>query len=270
MSSQRYVSDTLKQKKKHVRTIKASLLFFAVLLLIVGFIFLLRAPVIQIQDIKINGNIFVPVQEIQDKTNTVLDSNIIGIIPKRNIFLFSAREVELKLKENPAIVSVEIKKDFFNTILIEIVEQEKEMVYCTSIERGECYYINKTGFLYAKISDFIIPEQEVIIYSEQGIKKIEDTILEKELYTDVVSFIKSSARYDIRIGEVFIKSDGLIEFVTRDNVRIITSIYDDFAKDFNNLVVLFEKQVLIKDQLLKVEYIDLRFGNKVFYKNKTN
>ncbi len=270
MSSQRYISDTLKQKKKHVRTIKTSAFFALILLLIIGFIFLLRAPQIQIRDVKINGNIFVPIQEIQDKTNSVLDSSIIGIIPKRNIFLFSAREVESKIKENPAIVSVKIKKDFFNTILIEITEQEKEMVYCTSLERSECYYINKTGFLYAKISDFIIPEQEIIIYSEQGTKKIEDTLLEKELYTDVVSFIKSSARYDVRIGQVFIKSDGLIEFVTRDNVRLITSVYDDFAKDFDNLVALFEKQVLVKDQLSLVEYIDLRFGNKVFYKNKTN
>ncbi len=33
---------------------------------------------------------------------------------------------------------------------------------------------------------------------------------------------------------------------------------------------LFEKQAITKEQLQNIEYIDLRFGNKVFYKNKTN
>ncbi len=270
MSSQKYISDTLKQKKKNVRKVKTYLWLVAALLVLIGLIYVLRMPYIQITEVEVTGNAFVSTQEIKNETETILNSSILGFIPRRNIFIFSQRELEMHIKKNPAVVSVNIKKDFFNKLTVTIVEQEKEIIYCTSTDHTECLYINKTGFIYAKLSDFVIPEQEVIIYSELGQKHIEDRILDEKLYINVVSFIKSTTRYDIKIGKVYIKSDQTLEFVTRDGVRIITSIYDDFEKDFSNLIALFEKQILTKEQLPQIEYIDVRFGNKVFYKNKTN
>jgi cell division septal protein FtsQ len=270
MSSQRYISDTLKQKKKKVKKIKVYVITFIVVLCLAGLIYFIRLPQIQISQVQISGNTFVETQEIKDKTDTLLNSFTLGFIPDRNIFLFSKKQLEKKLKENPAIVSTSIQKSYFDTLVITVTEQEKEMVYCASVERIDCLYINKTGFIYAKVEGLIIPEQEVIIYNEQGAKNIQDTILDETLYIDVVSFIKSAARYDVKIGEVYIKADGIIEFVTRDNTRIITSIYDDFEKDFEHFVALFDKAVLTKEQIPEIEYFDLRFGNKVFYKNKTN
>lgn len=270
MSSQRYISDTLKQKKKKVKKIKAYLWIILLVVILAGIVYLIRMPYVQISDVKVTGNTFVSTQEIQDKTHAILNTNILGFIPKTNIFFFNKKELEESLKQNPAVVSVSTKKSFFKTLNITITEQEKEMVYCSSVEHTDCLYINKTGFIYAKLTDFIIPEQEVIIYDERGPRKIQDTILDENLYIDVVTFIKSATRNDVKIGEVYIKPDGIIEFVTRDHARIITSIYDDYEKDFANLIALFEKSVLNKDQLSQVDYIDMRFGNKVFYKNKTN
>jgi len=269
MSSQRYISDTLKHKKQKVKKIKLYIVSFFAALFLVGLFYLIRLPFIQISEVKISGNAFVETQEISDKADKLLNSSILWIIPKKNIFIFSKRELELAIKENPAIISVKIRKDFFNTLTIDIQEQEKEMIYCTSLERTECLYVNKAGFIYAQVKDYIIPEQEIIIYNEQETKHIQDTLLEQEVYASIVSFIKNVARQDIRIGEVYIKADGVVEFVARDKTRLITSVFDDFKKDFVNLVALFEKNILTKEQLPQVEYIDLRFGNKVFYKNRT-
>lgn len=270
MSSQRYISDTLKRKKQKIKKIKTYSICAGVIIFLVGVVYLMRLSQIQISEIKVTGNTFVDTQEIQDKTNAIIHSNIFWIIPQSNIFIFSKSDLEKELKKNPAIVSVKIRKNYFHTLSIEIKEQEKEMIYCSSIEHTDCFYINKTGFIYAKVKDLIIPEQEIIIYNEQGIKKIQDTILDEKIYIDTVLFIKNTARQDIKIGEVYLKADGVIEFITRDKTRIIASVFDDFKKDFANLVALFEKQILTKDTISQVEYIDLRFGNKVFYKNKTN
>lgn len=270
MSSQRYISDTLKHKKQKIKKIKAYCISIGVVLFLIGTLYLSRLSYIQIKEVKITGNIFVDTQEIQDKTNTILQSKIFWIIPKSNIFIFSKKELETQLTQNPAITFVKIRKNYFDTLSIEIKEQEKEMIYCSSFEKNECFYVNKVGFIYAPVTDFIIPEQEIIIYSEQGIKKVQDTVLDGKTYNDIVSFVKNTSKQEIKIKEVYIKSDGVVEFVTRDNVRIIGSIFDDFKKDFANLIALFEKQVLTKDTFLQIDYIDLRFGNKVFYKNKTN
>jgi hypothetical protein len=144
------------------------------------------------------------------------------------------------------------------------------MIYCTSFEKTECFYINEKGFLYGKVEDIIIPEQEVIIYNLKETKKIKDTLLEESVYKDIVLFIKNNARHNIYIGEVYLQQDDVVEFVSRERMRIITSIYDEFEKDFANLVALLEQAVITPEQFSNIDYIDLRFGNKVFYKNRTN
>lgn len=270
MSSQRYISDALKRKKQKVKKVKVYLIVAITIVVLVGSVALLYIPTIQINQVKITGNFFVDTSEIEQKTNTLLDKKIIEIIPKRNIFIFSKKELERELKQNPAIVSVKIRKDFFHTLSIDIVEQEKEMLYCTSVEKTECYYVNKTGFMYARVDDMIIPEQEIIIYVENKNKQLKDTLIEENVYADIVLFVKNLAREQIKVREVYIKADGVVEFVNADTTKFIASIFDEFSKDFANLVALFQQQVITKEQLPEIDYIDLRFGNKVFYKNKTN
>ena len=268
MSNQRYISDTLKQKKKTVRKLKTYLVLFMIALLVTGFVFLTRIEALQISDVEISGNSFVPTQEIQDKTYAILESHYLFVIPKSNIFLFSKRDLISRIKENPAVIDVGVNKNLFKSINISVTEQEKEAIYCNTFERTECFYINREGYLYSKVGQDVALDQEIVIYLEGEQKKIKEFIFDSKLYANVVSFIKAAARYGVPVANVYVKSDGLIEFNTQASARLITSRYDDLEKDFGNLIALFDQEVLTKEQLAGIDYIDLRFGNKVFYKNR--
>lgn len=269
MAEQKYVSDTLKKKKKTVRRVKTYLFVVLFAILIVAIILVLRIQSIQIKTVNISGNAFVTTGEINAKANTVLDSNYLFVIPKRNIFLFPKGELVSKIKENPAIIDVQVNKDLFDTISIEVTEQNKEAIYCTTFERADCYFINKEGYLYSKTGDGVALDQEIIVYLEGEPKKLKDTILDSELYGNMIAFIKSTSRSGIAISSVYAKSDGVIEFNTTSGARLLVSKYDDLERDFSNFMALFEKEVLTIEQLAGIDYIDLRFGNKVFYKNRT-
>lgn len=270
MSNQKYISDSLRRKKQKIRKIKMYAYAGLFVIVCIVFIYIARLPAIQIQQVKVSGTIFVEKTEIEKKTQDILRTKSLFFIPKSNIFLFPKKQLEKSILQNPAIISAKIRKDFWNTLTIDITEQDKKMIYCSSVENNTCLYINEEGFIYAQVKDIIIPEQEVLVYTELGEKRIGEIILDKSVYINVLLFIKNTARYDIKIGKVYIKQDGIIEFVTRDDVRIITSVFDDFQKGFSHLIALFEKDVIHKDKFFEIEYIDLRFGNKVFYKNKTN
>jgi cell division septal protein FtsQ len=241
---------------------------FVLLLLLTGIVMLTRISSLQISMVKVSGNSFVPTEEIQNKTDEVLGSHYLFFIPKRNVFLFPKHELADKLKENPAVIDVSINKDLFDTLSIVVTEQEKEAIYCDSFEKTECFYINNEGYLYSKVGQDHPLDQEIIVYLEGERKKVREMVLEPDLYQDVISFIKSSARYGIPVVSAHVKSDGIIEFTTQSSARLITSRYDDFEKDFSNFIALFEKEILIREQLGQIDYVDLRFGNKVFYKNK--
>lgn len=270
MSSQRYISENLRQKKKNVKKIKVYIFTIVIIAVLGVLVYILKIPQLQIVNTQIIGNSFVTTQEIQDKTDSILNTSYLWIIPARNIFLFPRALLENKIKENPAVISVRVSKNYFNKISITVVEQEKEALYCRTLEHSECYYVNKEGYIYSQVKDLVIPEQEIIMYLENEQKNNKEFIFDKELYINSMTFIKSSSRYGIPIGKVYLKSDGVLEFTTRDGTIILTSKYDDFEKDFSNFIALFDKNVLTKEQLSSIEYIDVRFGNKVFYKNKTN
>jgi len=270
MAKQRYVSDTLKKKKKKVKKVKVYLFLLVCVLILAGILYLIQIPQIQIGEIKISGNSFVTTQEIQNRIDNESSAKILWFIPKSNIFLFSKNKVQNAIKENPAIIDVSIRKDYFQTLRVEIVEQEKEALYCNSLERTQCFYVNRDGFIYAKVEDFIIPEQEIILYREMDQRQIGQVVYEEELHESVMTFIKSTARYGITITNSYLKSDDVLEFKTLQGAILKTSKYDDFEKDFTNFEALFEQNVLTKESLSTIEYIDLRFGNKVFYKNKIN
>ena len=269
MSNQRYVSDTLKKKKKTVRKIKAYLFLLACALAVTGVVFLLRLSAIQITEVTIEGNGFVSTQEIQDKTDRILGSSYLFVIPKSNVFLFSRGELASRIKENPAVIDVRIDKDLFHTLNISITEQEKEAIYCTSFDRSECYYINGDGYLYSRTPADLQLDQEIVVYLEGEQKKLRDTVLDTELYSNVMGFVKSSARYGLITANVYVRSNGVIEFNTQPGARLLVSRFDDFASGFSNLIALFDQNVIAKEQLAIIDYIDLRFGNKVFYKNRT-
>lgn len=270
MATQRYVSNTLKKKKQKLRKIKTYLYVSVFILLLVGLGYLTQLKQLQIKEVKITGNSFVSTDEIQTIINTHRDSKILWFIPRNNIFLFSKNSVINQLKNNPAIIAASVSKNYFETITVNVEEQEKEAIYCTSLEHTECFYINKDGFIYARVEKFFVPEQEILLYREADQRTVGDVVYTKELHSSVMAFIKSAARYDFRIMRAVLLSDDVIEFHLQQGTRLLTSRYDDFEKDFVNFIALFEQDVLVKEGLTEIDYIDLRFGNKVFYKNKIN
>ncbi len=269
MASQRYISDTLKQKKNKVKKIKIIIFIVCIALLAYGLITLTRLEKFQITTTTLIGNSFVSNEYIQDRVDQILDSSYLYVIPKSNIFLFPKGELISKLRENPALVDISVNKDFFNTLTIDIVEQEKEAIYCTSVENQECYFLNGDGYIYSNIPIPATLENEIVMYREGEQRAVKEFFTESELYNTMMAFIKSSARQGITIKSVFLKSDGVIEFMTESQTRIITSRYDDFEKGFSNLIALFDKEILRIEDISSIEYFDLRFGNKVYYKNKT-
>lgn len=270
MSSQKYISDTLKRRKQKNKKIKVYAILFLVVLLLCGLVYVSRLPKFQITETQISGLKFLETHDIQKHVDEQLSAYVLWFIPRSNIFLFSKKELNDDLYENPAISSVKISKNFFNTLEIEIEEHKKQSLYCINDLNEECYYINQEGMVYGQVDEYVTPEQEIIFYVPYKKIELKDTLIETDLYKTVFNFIKSADQLQIKIGKVYLQEDGIIELKTRNGITLKTSIFDNFEKDFLNLTALFEKEILDQNSFENVEYIDLRFGNKVFYKNKTN
>lgn len=116
-----------------------------------------------------------------------------------------------------------------------------------------CYYVNQGGEVVAKaprLEGMLFPK----LYDErEGEKRIEERLL---------SFVNQFYQF----GRFVVKNDATLEIGWPGATQLKTSLKDNPQEVAKNLALILEKE--IGDRRDKVDYIDLRFGNRVYYKLK--
>ena len=130
------ISKEERKRKKRIKRIK----FFAKMFLLIGIIaggitFALTSPIFNIKDIKVSNNITIPSDTIVSLSSLKTDENI---------FRFYNGDIVNKIKENPYVESVEIKRKLPSTIEIYIIE--RVATYCIDY-MGKFAYINTQGYI---------------------------------------------------------------------------------------------------------------------------
>lgn len=158
---QKEVKMTKKQKQilKKKKRIKKILKIITLLILIIGgIIFALVSPIFNIQTINVTNNTTIP-------SETII--SLSELSQGQNIFRFMKNNIIKKIKENPYIESVEIKRKIPNEVQITIQEREKDF----NIQYlNEYAYINKQGYILE------ISEQKIEAPIIKGITTQEDKI----------------------------------------------------------------------------------------------
>lgn len=176
-----------------------------------------------------------------------------------NYFLFSEAIVEQALRGKGFGIA-KITKKFPKTVIVEFPKPEPWLIYCR--EAGTCFYIDESGVVsdYApRFSQNPLPE---IVFISRTLSLGDSAFGEKEfvfLKTALLSLkgLESNAT-KIEAGDkelkIFLKEEWFL--------------YLDPAlppqKVFGDLKILFDEK--IKDRAADLEYIDMRFENKAFYK----
>ncbi len=220
-------------------------------------------PGITINNIDIQAAALQYNKELKKEINKyVYDSIFAGwteYYPKLNYFLFDAK----KLKQNlefifPKAHSLEVKKEDFHKLIVKYKERIPKYFLCLTDKH--CYLIDKTGFFFETLSKADIPNKNLIEISDA---ELENTKLLRyqlpETKLKIIETVKENIDEDIR----------KIEFLAEQQFNVYTSKH--FIKFIanENLNKEFETYNFVKDNILQdkqIEYIDLRFVPKVYYK----
>lgn len=268
MESRILYTPRMRRRKKRIsrRAVFAFLVVFLAASILGGVVYLLRYPAWQIAEISFLGLRRVAPADIEASIREDLLSSFAGVLPRSSYFLFdSAASEEKILKDFPRLESVHITKEFPSKISVAVKEREFWAIYCAG-ESGRCGYIDKTGFVYEE-APVSTGSLILTVFRDTGSVQIPSQSLERALVEKFILFgalLKDATGEEV---ESFILSGGLDdEFQAR--VRSGYFLYvkrdDDFAKVTKTLKIFLEKEIGEKKRGL--EYVDLRFGNKIFYK----
>lgn len=295
-------SQSLTRRRRKRKIIRLWVLFFCFCLILALIAWIVSLPSMAIKKVVVVGNANVTSEEIQRISEDILNSKYIGLFSKRNALLYPRQRIEdVLIKTYPRILAVAIDTESFEILNIKVKEREAVAVWCAAID---CHLVDEDGYIFAiyneiqKNNDAIVgssTQVSVVDYEKLpklyggdqfvGPEPIGKSIFNKKLYLDLQNTIVELQKSGLGVTSVHVYSRDEIVFVVSNGGKLIFSDRKPFEVSLNDLKASLKSSVFSGTTSPGVsvstssstgfskinlpahfEYIDVRFGNKVFYK----
>jgi hypothetical protein len=265
-----------KRQTRKVLIIRLSI-FFCVCLVLLGLsVWLSQLRSVQIDTVTISGATVLPVQDLEKEAQRVLVGKYWFMFPKTNVFLYPQKEVEHVLSEKFPRIQTFSSAVVDNHILsITVTEREPFALWCDTIPTTtvipQCYFLDKNGFVFDHAPQF----SGDAYFKYYGILPYEAPIGSYYLssttrFHELSKFVETAKTLNITPLYISAKDQNSFELYVFGGGKILFDGTENMVKVSDRLSALLKTQNLVprEEGALLVDYIDLRFGNKMFFKPK--
>ncbi len=274
-SLKKYQNPFFNKKRARIRRIswKVKILIFFV---IIAVIFLGKVlffnEYFEIQNVVVEGSEKIKDYKIYDIVGDQAQKSRLFFFNQSNIFAFSKRQAKKEILKSYFVDDLKINKDLPKTIKILFKEREPSAVW----REGENYYYIDDEFnvllqidsLEVNTEDYIVLKN---VLKDEGAQK-EEVIKKIPIGEE---YLKACLTLSAKVNSSGIETDKICEVNKREasvNLNIINNgpkiffnIEEDLGAQFKKLQALLSSK-LKGQKLERLKYIDLRFGEKVYYK----
>jgi cell division septal protein FtsQ len=266
---------TRRRRKKKVLKVWLAILSGLVFCICLAWLFSLQS--LAVKKVIVIGNTNITSGEIQNITNTILDGKYLGIFSKRNVFIYPKDYITRTLSQTyPRIEDIVLDTESLEILNIKVKERTPSSVWCAAVL---CYLVDGQGYIFAESTSSTTSHMHAVLYGGDqfvGPEPIGKHIFTENLYKDILKMIDELEKEKLTIKEVHVFSRDEIVFSVANGGKIIFSDRKPFTVSLENLKTSLKSSVFVgqksgSSSSSRFEYIDVRFGNKVFYKlNKNN
>jgi len=254
-----------KKEKKKTGNFKKYFLVLILILIIAVAWFFLASSVWRLKNIVVEGLTRIDSSEIKNIAWSREDNRRWLFFKESNFFLFQADALQEEILDKYNFANLEIKKKIPGTISIKISERPYAFIF----QEGSTYlYASNDGYV---IKEAVVSPEDMSKYVILENKSNSISINEKDKITlkdDYLNFIFSlnqllSAYQDLPIEKFIIDQElnsVIVKFI--DGPAVYFNVKDDLNKQVEYLSLV--KKEKIGDNFNKTNYIDLRYGSKIF------
>ena len=231
----------------------------------VGFILLSRAEFLQVKNFEVMGTETIPQKDIKNVASDFISGNNFFVVPRSNIFLLNKEKlVAALLSRFGRLERVAVNKLFFSeSIELSIIERRADFLWCSPQE--QCFFMTKDGFIFEKSNSAEASLDKISFRGNlEGDPLMRDFVTPEKMqnYLKLIEVFKNAG---FEISSINIESAD--KAVAKSSMGDII-----FDPGETNLSLTAQNAVLLindiknKNPSARFNYIDTRFGNKVFYK----
>jgi hypothetical protein len=263
------------QHKKKMRILSV-VAFFCVGIFAWLVIYIPSLDSLQIKDIIVRGNKVLTEADIKQKAEEELSGKYFYVFPQRNIFWYPKDKVLEGLRAAfPRIASVSAELDTERILTVTLTEREPFALWCgreiEEVEADACAYLDDQGFVFAKAPHF----SGNIYFEFYGKGLLPDgdpaghNFLPPVSYQHILQVKEELESFQVHPIKIFVAEDGGAFFTEVGGYGIRFNVDQDVSVLKSNMQAVFHSSSwgdIARSNAL--EYLDFRFGNKVYYKYK--
>ncbi|QQG46306.1 MAG: FtsQ-type POTRA domain-containing protein [Candidatus Niyogibacteria bacterium] len=252
--------------KRHKRLLFLRRFAFTLAALITVLVIFVYAEnkILRITKIEVRGNERISAEDVRNYVNQILNRGFLSLWPKENIIFFSAENLAEDLKKQfSAINQIEISRKIWQrSVEIQIGERDNWAVWCGQ----KCFYIDSGGIIFQEAPLFL-GELLLKIKDERQIAlELGSRIMDEQIFINLNAFVRRLEEdRGFSIKNIEIKTGPEFWLYSENGLKIIVDAETDFDRASENLAIFINN--IPKEKFGNVDYIDLRFRDKTFYKS---
>lgn len=257
-------SSRFARKERRRKAIKLFLLLLAALGVTGGLAYALSRPAFRIRNVELIGATRVPEALAHAILSEKLSGAYFGIIPKAHILFYPGTAISRSLLQRfPSFSQVSISLKNLAALQVAVREREPEALWC--IAEHICFFMDDSGFVFEEAG----AESERTYYRLEEAattSPIGKTAIEPARLAKLFAFLKELERLSFEPRRVVFEGAREMEVVLGGGARLLLK-ENDYARALGNLRVLLKDEAFPQGKGgLSVSYIDLRYGNKIYFK----
>lgn len=260
----------IKARRRRRRIIFISSLVAFIVVLAGAFTWLAQASFVRISHITVYGVQTVASSTITEFVHAKLAGEYLYIFPKNNIFLYPKEQIASGLVETlPTLASASVNADNFQTISITVVERQPKALWCGALASNPapCFLLDENGVAYAASLNFsgdaytkyygtltgsTTPKQYLSSSDFHSLSALVDTIAANQ---------KSESLASVSVDE---NKDVRVAFAS--GFSLLFALGADGGDVYQRFTLALIAGPFKSHKLSDFEYLDLRFGDKLYYK----
>ncbi len=244
-----------------------------VLLLGVGIWYGSRLPEVTIASVVVSGGETVSHEVVQKKAEMALSGSYALLIPRRFSYLVPYQDIITAINSVPRVHGASVIRSSRNELSISFEEYVPYALWCDRVLVGSstpahCLFVDENGFAYSEappllgetLVRFVVegkkPEVGVHVYDTEVLSRY-------RRFSDAIS-----ENHQNRLRAITETKDGDLILHLSGEVNILMTTSADIESIFQDIESVFLAKEFKGKALESFEYIDLRFGNKVYVRER--
>ncbi|MBL7045754.1 MAG: hypothetical protein ISR99_01870 [Parcubacteria group bacterium] len=258
----------LAKRRRNVLIFRSALGVVFVFSVFLGLVTLSKMDSLTIVSVEAVGNSVITDKELVEIAESELSGKYFWLFPRKNAFIYPKRAIEASVLESfERVKDVRVSKGSLKAISVSISEYAPNSLYCgeSQVSDEQCYFMNEEGLVYG-LAPYFSGNAFFRFYGDVvGDETIGASFLNGR-FEHYSFFVETLRRVSITPIYLAIIDETDFEVGFEDGSRILVAQDSDFTDVVENLRSVLESESFGSDEV--VDYIDLRFGNKVYYKLK--